>query len=163
VIRFAAWRLHRRGLLGFTFGGFLISFLYGLAFISAAGKTPAEQAAFGRATMLVATLAIGALVLLLVVNGIADTIDLASGIGVISPFHWMRRPARRRREATQPDGRYADNPAGTGTPPRPRQRRVWCDGESVITRCEPTVIGLTPASSATGPTAKSRSCFRVGC
>jgi ABC-2 type transport system permease protein len=36
-------------------------------------------------------LGVGALVLLLVVNGIADTIDSASSIGIISPFHWMER------------------------------------------------------------------------
>lgn len=54
MIRFDAWRLHRRGLLGFSVAGFVISFLYGFAFLSAAGKTAADQAAFGRATMLVA-------------------------------------------------------------------------------------------------------------
>src|SRR5665213_839345 len=33
----------------------------------------------------------GALVLLLLFNGIADTIDSASWIGVVWPFHWMER------------------------------------------------------------------------
>ena len=54
MIRWMAWRLHRRGLIGFGAGGFLISFFYGLAFLSAAGKTRAEQAAFGHSVNLVA-------------------------------------------------------------------------------------------------------------
>jgi ABC-2 type transport system permease protein len=54
MIRWMAWRLHRRGLLGFAVGGFLISFFYGAAFIQAAGTTAASQAAFGRAVSLVA-------------------------------------------------------------------------------------------------------------
>jgi ABC-2 type transport system permease protein len=54
MIRWMAWRLHRRGLVGFSVAGLLVSFFYGIAFIQAAGKTAAEQAAFGRATMLVA-------------------------------------------------------------------------------------------------------------
>jgi ABC-2 type transport system permease protein len=49
-----AWRLHRRGLIGFGVGGFLISFLYGAAFTQAAGSTAESQAAFGRAVLLVA-------------------------------------------------------------------------------------------------------------
>ena len=228
MTRWMAWHLHRRGLLGFTVGGFLISFLYGAAFTQAAGNTAASHAAFGRSVNLLArqfaflipipvhpetlggyeqykwlssaivmmmiwaglvgvgvgrgeeergltaewlasgvsrtrlllsrsaafglvllvacmgsvlgivavapivhedpnfagevgkavamaaglfagyalallisqlpperqtatALGIGALVLLLVVNGIADTVDSASGIGLISPFHWMER------------------------------------------------------------------------
>jgi ABC-2 type transport system permease protein len=49
-----AWRLHRRGLIGFGVGGFLISFFYGAAFLQAAGTTAASQAAFGRSVSLVA-------------------------------------------------------------------------------------------------------------
>ncbi len=49
-----AWRLHRRGLVGFSAGGFLISFLYGFAYKQAAGSTAASQAAFGRSISLVA-------------------------------------------------------------------------------------------------------------
>ena len=54
MIRWMAWRLHRRGLIGFGVGGFLISFFYGGAFTSAAGTTAASQAAFGRSVNLVA-------------------------------------------------------------------------------------------------------------
>ncbi|MFI5283063.1 MAG: ABC transporter permease [Candidatus Dormibacterales bacterium] len=54
MIRWMAWRLHRRGLIGFGVGGFLISFLYGAAFLQAAGTTAASQAAFGHAVDLVA-------------------------------------------------------------------------------------------------------------
>lgn len=54
MIRWMAWRLHRRGLLGFGVGGFLISFFYGAAFQQAAGTTAASQAAFGRSVSLVA-------------------------------------------------------------------------------------------------------------
>jgi ABC-2 type transport system permease protein len=54
MIRWMAWHLHRRGLIGFGVGGFLISFLYGAAFLSAAGTTPQSQAAFGRSVSLVA-------------------------------------------------------------------------------------------------------------
>jgi ABC-2 type transport system permease protein len=36
-------------------------------------------------------LGVGAPVLLLIVNGIADTIDSVSWIGVFSPFHWMEK------------------------------------------------------------------------
>jgi len=54
VIPWMAWRLHRRGLIGFGAGGFLISFLYGAAFTQAAGSTAESQAAFGRAVLLVA-------------------------------------------------------------------------------------------------------------
>ncbi len=32
---------------------------------------------------------VGALVVLLVINGVADTVSSASWIGVVSPFHWM--------------------------------------------------------------------------
>ena len=54
MIGWMAWHLHRRGLLGFAIGGFVISFLYGLTYISAAGTTAASQAAFGRSISLVA-------------------------------------------------------------------------------------------------------------
>lgn len=54
MIRWVAWHLHRRGLIGFTVGGFLISFFYGAAFLQAAGTTPESQAAFGRSISLVA-------------------------------------------------------------------------------------------------------------
>jgi ABC-2 type transport system permease protein len=54
MIRWVAWHLHRRGLLGFGVGGFLISFFYGGAFEQAAGTTPESQAAFGRSISLVA-------------------------------------------------------------------------------------------------------------
>jgi ABC-2 type transport system permease protein len=54
VIGWMAWRLHRRGLIGFTVGGFLISVFYGSAFLQAAGSTPESQAAFGRSVSLVA-------------------------------------------------------------------------------------------------------------
>jgi len=54
MIAWMAWRLHRRGLIGFSVGGFLISFFYGAAFLSAAGTTAASQAAFGRSVSLVA-------------------------------------------------------------------------------------------------------------
>lgn len=53
MIRFLAWRMHRRGLVGFAAGGFLVSFLYGAAFEQAAGSTAASQAAFGRSVSLV--------------------------------------------------------------------------------------------------------------
>jgi ABC-2 type transport system permease protein len=54
MIRWMAWRLHRRGLIGFGVGGFLISFFYGLAYQQAAGTSAATQAAFGRSIALVA-------------------------------------------------------------------------------------------------------------
>lgn len=54
MIAWMAWRLHRKGLIGFGLGGFLISVFYGGAFQSAAGSTPEAQAAFGRSVMLVA-------------------------------------------------------------------------------------------------------------
>ncbi len=54
MIRWMAWRLHRRGLLGFSVGGFLISLFYGAAFLQAAGTTPESQAAFGRSVNAVA-------------------------------------------------------------------------------------------------------------
>jgi ABC-2 type transport system permease protein len=54
MIRWMAWRLHRRGLIGFGVGGFLISVFYGAAFLQAAGTTAASQAAFGRSINLVA-------------------------------------------------------------------------------------------------------------
>ena len=54
MIRWMAWRLHRRGLLGFTIGGFLISFAYGGAYASAAGSTTESRAAFGQAIATVA-------------------------------------------------------------------------------------------------------------
>jgi ABC-2 type transport system permease protein len=54
MIRWIAWRLHRRGLIGFSVGGFLISFFYGFAYIQAAGTTAASQAAFGNSINLVA-------------------------------------------------------------------------------------------------------------
>jgi ABC-2 type transport system permease protein len=50
-----AWRLHRRGLLGFGVGGFLVSAFYASAYQQAAGTTVASRAAFGRATSLVAS------------------------------------------------------------------------------------------------------------
>jgi len=54
MIRWMAWRLHWRGLLGFTIGGFLASFAYGGAYASAAGSTTEQRAAFGRAISAVA-------------------------------------------------------------------------------------------------------------
>lgn len=54
MIPFLAWRLHRRGLIGFGLAGFLVSFFYGAAFLQAAGTTAASQAAFGRSIGLVA-------------------------------------------------------------------------------------------------------------
>ncbi|HEY4864565.1 MAG TPA: ABC transporter permease subunit [Candidatus Dormibacteraeota bacterium] len=54
MIGWMAWRLHRRGLIGFSVGGFLISLFYGSAFLQAAGSTAASQAAFGRSVSLVA-------------------------------------------------------------------------------------------------------------
>jgi putative exporter of polyketide antibiotics len=54
MIRWMAWKLHRRGFLGFTVGGFLISFAYGGAYASAAGTTTASRAAFGQAISAVA-------------------------------------------------------------------------------------------------------------
>ena len=54
MIAWMAWHLHRRGLIGFSVGGFLISFFYGAAFLQAAGTTPESQAAFGRSINLVA-------------------------------------------------------------------------------------------------------------
>jgi ABC-2 type transport system permease protein len=54
MIRWMAWRLHKRGLLGFSVGGFLISVLYGSAFLQAAGTTAASRAAFGRTVDLAA-------------------------------------------------------------------------------------------------------------
>jgi ABC-2 type transport system permease protein len=54
MIRWMAWRLHRRGLIGFGVGGFLFSVFYGFAYIQAAGTTAASQAAFGNSINLVA-------------------------------------------------------------------------------------------------------------
>jgi ABC-2 type transport system permease protein len=54
MIGWMAWRLHRRGLIGFSAGCFLISLFYGSAFLQAAGDTAASQAAFGRSVNLVA-------------------------------------------------------------------------------------------------------------
>jgi len=54
MIRWMAWHLHRRGFLGFTVGGFLISFAYGGAYAAAAGNTTASRAAFGHAISSVA-------------------------------------------------------------------------------------------------------------
>src|SRR3984893_3623531 len=54
MIRWMAWRLHWRGLFGFTIGGFLISFCYGGAYASAAGSTTESRAACGRAIAAVA-------------------------------------------------------------------------------------------------------------
>src|SRR3984893_11373976 len=54
MIRWMAWRLHHRGLIGFSDGGFLISVFYGSAFLQAAGTTAASQAAFGRSVNLLA-------------------------------------------------------------------------------------------------------------
>jgi ABC-2 type transport system permease protein len=54
VIRWIAWHLHRRGLVGFSVGGFLISAFYGAAYLQAAGSTATSQAAFGRSISLVA-------------------------------------------------------------------------------------------------------------
>lgn len=54
MIRFLAWNMHRRGLVGFTVAGVLISYLYGFAYQSAAGSTAASQAAFGRSVSLLA-------------------------------------------------------------------------------------------------------------
>jgi len=54
MIRWMAWRLHRRGLIGFSVGGFLIAVFYGFAFFQAAGTTAASQAAFGHSIDLVA-------------------------------------------------------------------------------------------------------------
>lgn len=54
MIGWMAWRLHRRGLIGFSVGGFLISVFYGSAFLQAAGSTAESQAAFGRSVSLVA-------------------------------------------------------------------------------------------------------------
>lgn len=54
MIGWMAWRLHRRGLIGFAVGGFLISVFYGSAFLQAAGTTPESQTAFGRSVSLVA-------------------------------------------------------------------------------------------------------------
>ncbi len=54
MIAWSAWRLHRRGLIGFSVGGFLISFFYGAAFQQAAGTSASSQAAFGRSISLVA-------------------------------------------------------------------------------------------------------------
>jgi ABC-2 type transport system permease protein len=54
VIGWMAWRLHRRGLLGFGGGGFLISVLYGFAYLQAAGTTAASRAAFGHSISAVA-------------------------------------------------------------------------------------------------------------
>jgi ABC-2 type transport system permease protein len=54
VIPWLAWRLHRRGLLGFSLAGFFLALFYGEAFIQAAGTTAASQAAFGHSVNLVA-------------------------------------------------------------------------------------------------------------
>jgi ABC-2 type transport system permease protein len=54
MIGWMAWRLHRRGLIGFSVGGFLIALFYGSAFQQAAGSTAATQAAFGNSVNLVA-------------------------------------------------------------------------------------------------------------
>jgi len=54
MIGWMAWRLHRRGLLGFSIGGFLLSFFYGFAYQQAAGSTAASQAAFGQSISAVA-------------------------------------------------------------------------------------------------------------
>ena len=54
MIGWMAWRLHRRGLIGFSVGGFVISVFYGFAYLQAAGTTAASQAAFGNSISLVA-------------------------------------------------------------------------------------------------------------
>lgn len=54
MIGWIAWHLHRRGLIGFSLGGFLSSFFYGAAFLQTAGTTTESQAAFGRSVSLVA-------------------------------------------------------------------------------------------------------------
>ena len=54
MIGWMVWRLHRRGLIGFGIGGFLLSLFYGGAFRSAAGTTAESQAAFGNAVSLAA-------------------------------------------------------------------------------------------------------------
>lgn len=54
MIPWLAWRLHRKGLVGFSLAGFLLAFFYGAAFIQAAGSTAASHAAFGRAISLTA-------------------------------------------------------------------------------------------------------------
>jgi ABC-2 type transport system permease protein len=55
---------------------------YGIALLIA--QLPAER-------QTATALGVGALVLLLVINGIADTINSAAWIGVVSPFHWMEK------------------------------------------------------------------------
>lgn len=54
MIRFDAWRLHRKGLVGFGVAGFALAFFYALAYKQAAGSTAASQAEFGRAISLTA-------------------------------------------------------------------------------------------------------------
>ncbi|HEX6547718.1 MAG TPA: ABC transporter permease subunit [Candidatus Dormibacteraeota bacterium] len=54
LIGWMAWRLHRRALIGFGAGGFLLSFAYGGAYNQAAGTTDASRAAFGRTISLAA-------------------------------------------------------------------------------------------------------------
>ncbi|HZU19245.1 MAG TPA: hypothetical protein VFD01_21925, partial [Candidatus Dormibacteraeota bacterium] len=54
MIGWMVWRLHRRGLIGFGIGGFLVSFFYGATFLQAAGTTAASRAAFGRSVELAA-------------------------------------------------------------------------------------------------------------
>ena len=55
MIRWMAWRLHLRGLLGFTIGGFGVSFAYGGAYASAAGSDTESRLAFGQAISSVAS------------------------------------------------------------------------------------------------------------
>jgi ABC-2 type transport system permease protein len=54
MIGWMAWRLHRRGLIGFSVGGFLLSLFYGLSYNAAAGTTAESQAAFGTSISAVA-------------------------------------------------------------------------------------------------------------
>lgn len=54
MIAWMAWHLHRRGFLGFTVAGFLISFAYGGAYATAAGTTTASRAEFGHTISAVA-------------------------------------------------------------------------------------------------------------
>ena len=49
MIRWLAWRLHWKALVGFAVAGFFLTLFYGAAFVQAAGSTAASQAAFGKA------------------------------------------------------------------------------------------------------------------
>lgn len=72
---------------------------YGLALLLA--QLPADRST-------ATTLGVGAVVLLLIVNGVADTVSGAAWVGAVSPFHWLERTS-----SAAPGGAF-DLPATLG-------------------------------------------------